>query len=335
MLKIALWRTTRQLIIASLVVLVILLIIAHNINNVIFSPPRRALQEYHMLRLDNPAEYGLSIRSHACLDGKVPCLLVEPDALAGAAYRGQILRQQLAEKGIKLPAYGRVQGTVLLLHGRNGRKEDLLPVAERLVAAGFRTILVDLPAHGESPLAAMSFGQSDFERALPKRVLQDVRTHFGLPDEPAILWGTSMGGAFAVSAASEADSGFDGTVVLSSFAALEEVLEDQLPHYWKPLFSYLAPMLGVERWMSNLPTPRSIRPEKNAQKVTVPTLVVHGDSDYYVAPQQGRRVYSALSSDKKHWISVPYGGHRNVLATSMPVYAEITEWLLEALPTKP
>ena len=284
-----------------------------------------------MQRFNSPAEYGLSIRSHACLDGKVPCLLVEPDGLAGPGYRGQILREQLAEKGVALPAYGRVQGTILLLHGRNGRKEDLLPVAERLVAAGFRSIIVDLPAHGKSPLRATSFGQGDFERTLPKRVLQEMRSHFGLPDEPAVLWGTSMGGAFALSAASETDSGFDSAVVLSSFASLEEVLEAQIPDRWRSIYPYLAPLLDLERWIINKPQPSEMTPERDAQKVTIPTVVVHGDRDYYVYPEQGMRLYSALQSDQKRWISVPSGRHRNVLATSMPVYAEITEWLINVL----
>ena len=287
-----------------------------------------------MQRLNFPAEFGLTIRNHVCLKGKVPCLLVEPDALAGASRRGQTLRKQLAEKGVALPAYGRVQGTILLFHGRNGRKEDLLPVAERFVAAGFRSILVDLPAHGESPLSTMSFGQSDFERSLPQQVLQDVRSHFGLPEEPAILWGLSMGGAFTLSAASDTESGFDAAIVLSSFATLEEVLDAQIPAKWKTLFAYLAPMLGLERWLLNRPMPSEIQPERNAKKVTIPTLVVHGDRDYYVSPQQGQRLYAALQSDQKHWINVPNGGHRNVLATPMPVYAEMAEWLLGVLETK-
>ena len=146
-----------------------------------------------MKQINNPEDFGLSISSYDCLEGQVPCLLVEPDGIAGAGKRGKLLRQQLAAKRVELTAYGQVRGIVVLLHGRNGRKEDLLPVAERFVAAGFRCVLLDLPAHGDSPIESMSFGSSEFERQIPRRVLTEVKSQFGLPDEPAVLWGLSMG----------------------------------------------------------------------------------------------------------------------------------------------
>lgn len=311
-----------------------LLLIAHQINAAIFSPPRRALQEYHMKRINNPADFGLSIISHDCLDGQVPCLLVEPDALAGASRRGKKLRQQLSEKGAKLPAYGRTQGIIVLLHGRKGRKEDLLPVAERFVAAGFRCVLPDLPAHGDSPLQSMSFGSSDFERQLPAKVLEDIRNEFGLPDEPAALWGMSMGGAFAVNAAGEASSDWDAMMVVSSFASLEGVLESQIPEPWKPVFPALLSLLDIERNLQQRPTIRSIRPRQVAQHVKLPTLLVHGNQDNFVSIQQGQDLYAALGSRNRKWLTVPGAGHRNVLATSMPLYSEMSDWLRQVMPDK-
>lgn len=281
-----------------------------------------------MKRINNPADYGLSIISHNCLDGQVPCLLVEPDALAGTGKRGKTLRQQLTSKGVNLPAYGRVHGVIVLLHGRNGRKEDLLPVAERFVAAGFRCILPDLPAHGDSPISHMSFGTSEFERQLPAKVLEDVRTQFGLPDEPAALWGMSMGGAFAVNAAGEPSSDWDAMMVVSSFANLEGVLESQIPEQWKPLFPTVLSLLDLERSLQNRPTIRSIRPQQVAQTLKLPTLLVHGNEDDFVSMQQGQDLYAALGSVDRKWLTVSGAGHRNVLATSMPLYSEMNEWLL-------
>lgn len=281
-----------------------------------------------MTRINQPADYGLSIISHDCLDGKVPCLLVEPDGVAGPGYRGRTLRQQLTERGVDLPAYGRVQGVVVLLHGRKGRKEDLIPVAERFVAAGYRCIIPDLPGHGDSPLSAMSFGSSAFERQLPAKVLEEMRATFGLPDEPAALWGMSMGGAFAVNAAGESAQDWDAMIVVSSFARLDDVMESLVPERWRPLFPALLALLNVERGLRLQPTPRSMSPERVAASLQLPTMVVHGDRDNYVSLQQGRNLYSALASQDKKWVTVPNGGHRSVLSTSMPVYAEMSEWLL-------
>ncbi|MDB5768052.1 MAG: putative hydrolase [Collimonas fungivorans] len=40
--------------------------------------------------------------------------------------------------------------TVLLVHGWEGRSSDMAPFIPPLLAAGYRVVLVDLPAHGES-----------------------------------------------------------------------------------------------------------------------------------------------------------------------------------------
>jgi alpha-beta hydrolase superfamily lysophospholipase len=324
-------RTIKGLVALFICIIVVLLIVANQINAAIFSPPRRALQEYHMHRINNPADYGLSIRSHGCLDGQVPCLLVEPDGLAGVGVRGKRLRQQLSENGVELPAYGRVQGIIVLLHGRNGRKEDLLPIAERFVAAGFRCVLPDLPSHGDSPLEVTSFGSSEFERQLPAKVLEDIRSHFSLPDEPAALWGMSMGGAFAVNAAGEPSANWDAMMVVSSFSSLETVLESHVPEKWHSLFPVLVSLLGIERKLQQLPTIREIQPAHVAQQLKLPALLVHGDRDRYVRMEEGKNLYASLASDNKKWLTVPGGGHRSVLSTSMPLYSEMNTWLARVL----
>lgn len=282
-----------------------------------------------MTRLANPADYGLTIRRYSCLDGQAPCLLVEPDGLSGAGKRGKILRQQLANKQFELPAYGRVKGLIVLLHGRNGRKEDLLPVAERFVAAGFRCLLIDMPAHGENSAETMSFGSNQSERSLPAKALKEVKQHFALPDEPTALWGMSMGGAFAINAASQASADWDALMIVSSFSSLAEVLESQIPEKWKGVVDALMPLLDLERKMRGLPTIKAIEPKRSVASIAVPTLFVHGERDHYVKPSQGRKLYNAVTHNNKLWITVPNAGHNNVLATSMPLYSEMSAWLLQ------
>ena len=284
-----------------------------------------------MQRINNPDHYGLSIKSHGCLEGLVPCLLVEPDGIAGAGKRGKILRQQLTAKGVELPAYGQVRGIIVLLHGRNGRKEDLLPVAERFVAAGFRCVLIDLPAHGDSPIESMSFGSSEFERKMPRRVLLEIKSQYGLPDEPAVLWGLSMGGAFAVNAASEPNSDWNAMMVVSSFASLESVLESQVSQQWRPLFPALLSILDIERRLHSQPVINSIQPKAITHKITLPSLIVHGDQDHFVSAQQGQELYQSIVSKDKKWLTVKGAGHHNVLRTAMPLYAEMNEWLARVL----
>lgn len=313
--------------------------IALYLNHQIFSPPKRALLDYHLERLQQPERFGLRIRKHDCIDGKAPCLLVEPTPNHPPGKRGRILRKQLAAKGTHLPAYGTVRGTIVLLHGRNGRKEDMLPVAERFVAAGFRSLLIDLPAHGDSPLPAMAFGSSTFEQQLPRRALQDARQHFALPDEPALLWGLSMGAAFAVSAARESPTTWEALIVASSFAHLDDVLRgivrrDVAKRYWDEL-DYLFPALDIAQWLRGRPAIRHIQPQQWAKEVTIPTLVVHGTHDAFIHPKQGKALFDAINTQNKQWLTVPGGGHANVLGTAMPLYAAMNHWLAQHItPTR-
>ncbi|MGB1254286.1 MAG: alpha/beta hydrolase [Thiolinea sp.] len=327
MIKLIFQQTLRHSIILLLLVATGGYLLSSWVDSEIFAPPRKQLHHFHLERLKNPAEFGLHIRQHQCLQGRVPCMLVEPDAAAGLGKRGRILREQLQARGVKLNPYGEVRATLLMLHGRNGRKEILLPVAERFVAAGFRCLIPDLPAHGESQAGRLSFGGSEAERRLPAQVLLEMKQHFALPDQPVALWGMSMGGAFAMSSARESRL-WSGLIVVSSFASLDDVLLNYVPSHYDKYADGMIGMLDIARWLQGKPTLSSIRPAKWAAEVDLPALLVHGDNDVYVPMSQGKRLFRALRSQRKQWITVPGGGHRNVLSTPMQLYAAMSEWLL-------
>lgn len=301
------------------------------VSDYVFSPPRRQLQNYHKDRLAHPAAYGLRITSFECIEGKVACLLVEPEAYADPGERGTKLRRQLTDRGLVAPPYGTVRGIVVLLHGRAGRKEDLLPVAERFVAAGLRCLIPDLPAHGDSPLPRVAFGADEFESTLPRQVLANARKMFALPQEPAALWGVSMGAVFAIRAASESPGMWKALVVVSSFDALDEIIAAQTARYIGPVGLVLSHVIDRIGLVKGEPRLSAIRPEVWARQVKVPTLVVHGDQDQLVPIERGRKLFEAIASKEKRWIQVAASGHHGVLATPAPLYAEMSDWLLRWL----
>jgi pimeloyl-ACP methyl ester carboxylesterase len=321
----------KRLLVTFLVIATIPLFAAIWLNHQIFSPPRRAIQSYHLTRLNHPDRYGLKIRQFNCLDTKISCLLVEPNAQAGAGKRGKILRQQIAKKGITLNKYGKIRGIIILLHGRNSRKEDLLPVAERFVAAGFRCLIPDLPAHGDSTISAMAFGSDNLEASLPRLILNNTRQHFNLPKEPAALWGISMGGAFALRAASESPKSWDALLVVSSFSSLNKVLGRQLSNKWKRVEPAIYFYLDLAQWLQGRSRLSTINPQEWAKQVRTPTLIVHGEKDHFIPPAQGKALFNAINTKKKRWITVPNARHSNVLSTAMPLYAEMNSWLINTL----
>lgn len=310
-------------------------VVVWNASTELISPARRALQEYHRDWLERPAEHGMSIQRFAAMNGQVPCLVVMPDAAAGLSKRGETVRRQLEEKGVVLRPFGEAFANLVLLHGRNGRKEDLLPVAERFCAVGFRCVIPDLPAHGESPLKEVRFGNSDFEASIPAAVLDEARERFHFPVEPAGLWGMSMGGAFLARAASLPGAPWKALVVVCSFDSLDAVVGQKAASYtgiMAPLWSSLIARACVARGGAD---PASVRPSKWAGTVQTPVFVAHGDADSLITLEQGRRLFEAYASKDKAWTVVKGGDHNRILVTEHPLYAEMAAWYLKYLRARP
>mgnify|MGYP000209285068 CR=1 FL=1 len=121
---------------------------------------------------------------------------------------------------------------------------------------------------------------------------------------------------------------WDALMIVSSFSSLADVLQSQIPEKWQGAVDVLMPLLDVERKLRQRPTIKTIQPQRHAASVTVPSLFVHGDRDDYVLPEQGRQLYNSVTHHNKLWITVPDARHSNVLATSMPLYSEMSAWLL-------
>ena len=287
----------------------------------IASPERRELQGYHEGYLDGAADHGLVV-TRMDLEG-VPYLVVRPDGAAGPAKRGGLVRGQLEEAGLELPEYGAERGMLVLLHGRNGRKEDLLPVAERFCAVGMICVIPDLPSHGESPIETVGFGAREFERELPGRVADAARAELGLGEMPEFLWGMSMGGSFAVHACAGEPERWERMVIVASFDRLEGVVQDSLGMAGGALMPTVKKLIS---WRGGADV-AEVNPVLVAAGISVPTLVVHGDADDLISFERGRRLYEALAGEKE-FLKVEGGTHDNVLVTDAPVFREMARWFL-------
>lgn len=291
----------------------------------IASPSRRLLMDYHREFRANPAAHGIRIDHFTASDG-TPCLVVSPSGNTGE--RGAIIRAQLARRGLTLPPFGEISGTLVLNHGRKGRKEDYLPIAERLCAAGFRCVIPDLPAHGDHPANIATYGVR--EAGLPARILDEASRRFGFEKQPAGLMGMSMGGSVAVHAADQPDAPWKALVVVSSFDSFPAVIEGQATRHagvtLGPLWAEATD--AVYHWKSGISI-NDIQPRHHAASIHIPSLIAHGTADRVVSMESGRRLFDSLPEDTlKKWVEIPGAGHDNVLITDYPIYADIAEWML-------
>jgi alpha-beta hydrolase superfamily lysophospholipase len=276
----------------------------------VFMAARPALNDDHRALLRNPAHAGLRVQALDCFQGEVPCLVVSPVPGAQPGRRGGQLRRQLLARRVAPLPEDEVAGTLVLLHGRNSRKEHLLRIAERFAAAGFR------------------FGTTEFERQLPARALQSVQRQLGWAPAPAFLWGYSMGGAVALNAAAEADAPWRGIIIVSSFDRLDAVVDEHLNRHLGQLAALHADWFSpVGAWLGTPPV-TSVQPSHIAPRVHIPAMVIHGDRDATIDPARGRALFAALGATDKQWITVPGAGHGDVFVTDMPLFARMTEWML-------
>lgn len=300
-------------------------------------PTRRTLQDYHEEILGNARDHGMQIRSFNIEAGEwkdTPCLVCEPTTTPGTAEKGSKLRAQLATEGVALKPWGEIIGNLVLLHGHTGRKEDHLPVAERFCAAGFRCILVDLPGHGDHPDRFASFGFR--EASLPSEALDAAGKAFNFAPSPAGLFGISQGGAIALQAAARDSSRWFAVAELSSFSDLDGVIANQARRMFGPLQAPAQFVVSqLVKWRADY-DPASIRPLDAAVRLdSLPVLIGHGDADTFVPPDHARRLFNAVPSHNKQFLSISGAGHSTVLITPQPVYATISKFFVNAVQAAP
>jgi alpha-beta hydrolase superfamily lysophospholipase len=303
-------------------------------------PTRRPLEPRHLATLQSPADFGFEIEA---FDVALPhergivlkAMLLTPAAHPGKAEKSRRMRQRLIEAGHALPPWGGCHGTVVMLHGRGGIKEDAFPVAERFVAAGFRCLIYDARAHGESGGEFCTYGAR--ETADVSSVVDTARRRFGGREiGPLVAFGISQGAAVTLQAL-PGENRLRAAVVVAPFAELEPVADRAVENVISPMMpaflTTMVTMLGG--WRADF-SPGSIRPIDFAALISVPVMVAHGGRDAVIPYDDGRRIFEILPVEEKRWRPVPDGTHRDVLSKGGDdLYQEMIEFFLTALSQVP
>ena len=124
-------------------------------------------------------------------------------------------------KGWWVPAPG-AKGTVVMVHGLNRARIEMVRRAPFVHEAGWNTLLIDLRHHGASAGDATTFGVKE---------KQDVEAAVRLARErspgPVVVWGVSLGAASVVLAAAE-DPEVAGVICDSSYRSLDDTVRHHL-----------------------------------------------------------------------------------------------------------
>ncbi len=190
-------------------------------TNELAEPPRRQVQKIALPYLDGSAKAGFRVEIFTS-SGGMPCAVCTPEKTEAFSKRAATIREQLKERGIEPARSGEILGTLVILHGRGGNKEDYFPVAERFCAVGFRCVIPDMPGHGENREKYATYGMLEAEMVL--KCIEEAAAKYTFSEQQSAILGQSMGGSVAVHTAALEDSPFSSMVVISSFDRLETVV---------------------------------------------------------------------------------------------------------------
>jgi len=313
--------------ILSMVVLLLLLffigVILYNQESIVH-PKRRVLQAYHYEWLNNPKEHSMQIiRDNKHKD----VLIVKRDETVALSKRSQKVLTALQNQGYEEETLKK-RGVIVMFHGKNGRKEDLLPVAERYITAGFTCVLVDLPAHGDSPQT-----ETKYVEKLDEMAILVARKYVDIWRQPIYFWGMSLGGRYAILAASKYDKKIyadpQAVVLVSTFDKLSYVLKEKSVDLFgrylgKALYKGLAFSLKLFYDFD----PEKIDSYSIAKKMKIPVFELHGKKDKLIGYKHGENLFKEFSNKKSEFHLDEKGDHHNILVTDYPFYLKSILFLL-------
>ncbi|MEO6525348.1 MAG: alpha/beta fold hydrolase [Gemmatimonadaceae bacterium] len=199
--------------------------------------------------------------------------------------------------GLRATAWG-AGPAVLLVHGWEGRGAQLGALVDPLVAAGFRAVALDGPAHGDS--AGRSTTGPEFAAAM-------ALTRDAIGPLTGIV-AHSFGG-FASLLAVTRGLGTDRLVIIASPSSVPDVLDDFVRQIRLPLRALPSMVRALE---SRVQAPMaSFAIEAFASEITIPVLVVHDTNDLEVPYANGTRLAALLPGARL--MTTSGLGHRRIL----------------------
>ena len=216
--------------------------------------------------------------------------------------------------------------TVIVLHGAYGRSESMMASAVGLSRHRFRAVLVDLPGHGFSTSAKLTYGvRESQELSLVVDALEAQR----LLEGRLGVYGYSYGAATAVQFAAQ-DPRVDAVVALAPFASLRRAAADlartRLP--WGRVWmtpQRVEEMLQVAAQKGQFDVDRADT-RLAIRQTTAPVLLVHGTADRVIRAENSLELH--LSSGGTSQLTlIPGATHNDLIRDPNGTVASLaTDW---------
>jgi alpha-beta hydrolase superfamily lysophospholipase len=204
--------------------------------------------------------------------------------------------------GWRLPAVGKVRGSVVFLHGNAENISSHIGGVYWLPERGFEVFLFDYRGYGRSG------GAADLDGVLhdAEHMIDYARRNALSEAHSVTVLGHSMGGSIAISAlAMLADkTGINGLITISAFSDYHQVARDALAGYWltRPL-----------RWPLSFTISNRYRPADTIRQLSpVPVYIMQADADEIIPAYHAQQLFDAAATPK--YLGQLAGGHNEVLS---------------------
>jgi len=130
---------------------------------------------------------------------------------------------------------------VILLHGRNGTREQMQILGEELTRRGYGVAVPALRGQAEGPGNGVTFGFGEADDV--HAYIADLQARRRTPAELG-LFGASLGGTTAIFAAAQDPERFEVVMAESAFVRLDWAAEDRMPPILRPGVIFLGERLA-------------------------------------------------------------------------------------------
>jgi pimeloyl-ACP methyl ester carboxylesterase len=244
-----------------------------------------------------------------------PVAAVTPNGCKDTTFTGAAVSLKgwrCAAPASTLGVTGEPRGTIVYLHGIADNRASASGVVARFLPRGFDVIAYDSRAHGDSEGDDCTYGF--YEKQDLRQVIDTIK------GRRVILVGTSLGAAVAIQEAAD-DDRVSAVVAAETFSDLRTIATERAPWFFTAGAIERSLELAEERARFDVD---EVSPQRAAQRLTIPVLVIHGANDTETSPAHSERVFAALRGPKRQ-IVVPGVGHNQSLTSE--VWQEVERWI--------
>lgn len=204
------------------------------------------------------------------------------------------------------------QPNILFFHGNGETASDYEPIGSLYNQIGVNLFVADYRGYGRSggkPTLTNMIKDAHPVFEGFKRVLKEKGFSGNL-----FLMGRSLGSASAIELASHYQGELSGLVIESGFANIFN------------LFDYLGfPLKALGIHVPDVPSSLEL-----IRKISLSTLVMHGEYDQIVPVEEGRALYESIAAEDKRLLIIPGVDHNTIFMGGMEPYLQALKGFVAA-----